>query len=775
MGIGVNTGEAVVGNIGSEQRAKYAIVGSAVNIAARVEGATVGGQVFVTAATWAQIRDLAEVNAPVDVEVKGLSEPLRLYELRGIGGRYAQRAPAAEPDATAQAKVSLALRCWVIEGKIVAHESVGGRVLRIGRRELVARLDAPMPPLTNVRLRLAYPNTPAESADIYGKVVGARRAGWSDAHPHSLHLDHGSGRPGDRRADRGQALTFPRRGLETEDAPMTDKSPVRILILGGGFGGVYTAMALEKKLARELDEGRVELALISRDNYIVFQPMLPEVISGSIGLLDTITPIRRLCPRTNLYTRSIEGIDLGRRRVTAAAGFGSQPLELEYDHLVIALGSVTSFAGAPGLAEHALPFKYLGDALVLRNHAIHVLEEADIQRDPEARRSLLTFVVAGGGFSGVEAVAELNDFVRAAARSFRNIRPEEIAVALLHAGDLILPELPPSLASFAQRLLAKRGVQIRLNTRLAGATGDAALLAGGERIPTRTLVSTVPSGPNPLVAMLPCRKDRGRVVTDPHLELPEYPGVWAVGDCALILDGRTGQPSPPTAQHATREAACVADNIAASLSGKPRRAFAFKALGKMGSLGHRSAVAEIFGLRLSGFLAWWLWRTIYLMKLPGLDRKIRVAVDWTLDLLLPPDIVQLRTERSFGIRREHFEAGEVICEEGGHGDWLYIIADGQVDVVKRVPGRGEVALRRLGPGDCFGEIAILGDHVRTATARSATAVNVLAVDRDAFHALFSTLPPLRRFFEGLIAERMMSAAGPDASPTRRPEPHASVV
>jgi NADH:ubiquinone reductase (H+-translocating) len=551
---------------------------------------------------------------------------------------------------------------------------------------------------------------------------------------------------------------------------MTGKRPTRIVILGGGFGGVYTALSLEKLLRSELDRGEVELGLVSRDNYIVFQPMLPEVISGSIGIVDTITPIRRLCPRTNLYTRMIETIDLARKQVVGAAGFGSQQLYLEYDHLVIALGNVTSFAGQPGLAEHALPFKYLGDALLVRNHAIHVLEEADIERDPEIRRSLLTFVVAGGGFSGVEAVAELNDFVRAAAKSFRNITAEEIRVVLLHAGPLILPELPESLAAFAQRLLMKRGVELRLNTRLHGATGDAALLVGGERIATRTLVSTVPSGPNPLVAALSCKKDRGRIVTDPYLELPDYRGVWAVGDCALVIDSQTSQPSPPTAQHATREARCVADNIVASLRGTPKRAFAFKALGKMGALGHRSAVAEVFGVKLSGFLAWWLWRTIYLTKLPGLDRKIRVAVDWTLDLLLPPDIVQLRTDRSVGFRREHFEPGEIIFQEGGHGEWFYILVDGEVDVVKHIPGQGMVSLRRLGPGDCFGEIALLSDHIRTATVRSITSVNLLAVDRDAFQALFSTLPPLRDFFARLLEERMAPLAGSGGHPVdaRRP-------
>src|SRR5256886_1332954 len=218
---------------------------------------------------------------------------------------------------------------------------------------------------------------------------------------------------------------------------MTDR-PVRIL--GGGFGGVSPALPLEKLLKRETRDRRVELGLISRDNYIVFQPMLPEVISGSIGILDTITPIRRLCPSTNLYTRTVDKIDLDRKRVSAAAGFGSRQCALEYDHLVIALGNVTSFAGQPGLAEHALPFKYLGDALALRNRIIHTLEEADIERDPAVRPALLTFVVAGGGVSGVEGVAELDDFVRSRAQALRNLQPAELRRVLLHGPALIPPD-----------------------------------------------------------------------------------------------------------------------------------------------------------------------------------------------------------------------------------------------------------------------------------------------------------------------------------------------
>ena len=529
--------------------------------------------------------------------------------------------------------------------------------------------------------------------------------------------------------------------------------PSRILILGGGFGGVYTALTLEKLLKAEIRRGEVELGLVSRENYIVFQPMLPEVISGSIGLLDTITPIRRLCPHTNLYTRTIESIDLDHRSVASTAGFGSRQHHLHYDHLVFALGNVTSFAGQPGLAEYALPFKYLGDALTLRNRVIHTLEEADIEQEPELRRALLTFVVAGGGFSGVEAVAELNDFVRAAARGFRNIRAEEIRVVLLHAGRLILPELPASLGEFAQRLLARRGVELRLNTRLAGATADTALLAGGDRIATRTLVSTVPAAPNPIVAMLPLPMDRGRIVVDSGLEVPGSSGVWAVGDCAAVPDAKTGGLCPPTAQHATRQATHVARNIVAALRGEPKRAFAFTALGKMGSLGRRSAVAEILGVRLSGFLAWWLWRTIYLMKLPGLDRKIRVAADWTLDLVLPTDIVQLKTDRALAVRREYFEPGQVVFREGDRGDWLYVITEGEVEVLKDGGAAEPTPLRRLGPGECFGEIALVSDRPRSATVRATCATNVLAVDREAFQALFATLPPLRGFFESLIETR----------------------
>jgi NADH:ubiquinone reductase (H+-translocating) len=529
----------------------------------------------------------------------------------------------------------------------------------------------------------------------------------------------------------------------------------RILIVGGGFGGVYAAMALEKLLK---GHESVHVGLISENNYLVFQPLLPEVISGSIGIVDTIAPIRKLCPNTDLCTREVESISLKNKTVTTSAGFLPRVSLLEYDHLVLAVGNVTSFSGQPGLAEHALSFKYLNDAFILRNRVIHCLEEATFESDPELRRALLTFVVAGGGFSGVEVVAELNDFLREGSRSFRRIAPEEIQVVLLHAGSLILPEIPESLARYAQTLLQRRGIQVRLDTRLVGATADAAILEGGGRIPTKTLVSTVPAAPNPIISTLPCKKERGRIVVNKYLEVLDYPGVWAVGDCAWILDRNTWQPCPPTAQHATRQADCVAKNIVQSLRGRPKQVFTFKTLGRLAALGHRSAVAEVFGFKLSGFVAWLLWRSIYLMKMPGLDRKLRVASDWLLDLLLPPDIVQLKFQRSPGLCREHFLSHETIFREGDRGDRLYFVVDGEVEMIKEGSG-GKQLLGRLGPGECFGEMALVNDDPRIATARTATEVNVLSMDRQMFTELFAKYPPLRRVFEDLIYERLGGRAG----------------
>jgi NADH:ubiquinone reductase (H+-translocating) len=524
----------------------------------------------------------------------------------------------------------------------------------------------------------------------------------------------------------------------------------RVVILGGGFAGIYTAMELEKAMGRADD---LEIVLVNKENYFVFQPMLPEVISGTIGILDVVSPIRRLLPRTDLHVREVESIDLDGKVVVTSPGFRPHPHVIPLDHIVFALGSVTDFRGLRGLPEHAFPFKNLGDALELRNHVIRALDEAVIEHhDERLRRQLLTFVVAGGGFSGVEVVAELNDFVREVARSYPGLDPRDIRVVLLHSGERILPEMAQDLAVFAQEILIRRGVEIRFKTALEAATGDEAILRGGERIPTKTLVSTVPSFPHPLLETLPLAKGKnGRLLASRYLQAEGRTDVWALGDCAVVPMA-DGTPSPPTAQHATRQASVAAHNILATLRGQPLRAFDFKGLGKMGSLGRRSAVAEILGIKVSGFVAWWLWRTVYLMKLPGWGRRLRVASSWTLDMLLPAELVQLKLGGSRGVAQEHFEPGQEVFRQGDLGDRVYVILSGMAEVWRSADG-AETLLARLGPGDWFGEMALLNQTTRGATVRCAASMDALSLPKREFTVLAANLPDLRRSFERVMESR----------------------
>jgi len=533
---------------------------------------------------------------------------------------------------------------------------------------------------------------------------------------------------------------------------MKEQTRKRVVILGGGFGGIYTALHLEKALRKRDD---FEITLVNKENYFVFQPMLAEVVSGNIGILDTVSPIRRMLPQTDLHVRDVESINTKQQTVTTTPGFRQQPNVIHYDHLVLALGNVTDFRGLRGLPEHAIPFKNLSDALYIRNHVIHVLEEAAIEhKDERLRQQLLTFVVAGGGFSGVEVVAELNDFVRNVVRNYPQINSSEVRVVLLHALDRILPELDEKLAMYAQRILEKRGVDIRLNTLLKAASGEEAVLSDGTNIRTRTLISTVPSSPNPLIDGLDLPKERGRLKANSSLLVEGTNNVWALGDCALIPTTAGGF-CPPTAQFATRQGKTAAHNIVAAIRGGEQKAFQFKELGKLAALGHRSAVAQVFGLNVSGFLAWFMWRTIYLTKLPGWGRRLKVAASWTFELFLPPDLVQLKLTNATGVSHEHFEPGEEVFHQGDLGDRIYIIARGQAEVAHR-ENDSETLLARLGPGEYFGEMALLNQTTRNATVRCLEPLDVLSIHKREFAVLAANLPAMRESFEQVMKQRRIA-------------------
>ena len=528
----------------------------------------------------------------------------------------------------------------------------------------------------------------------------------------------------------------------------------RVVILGGGFGGVYTAKYLTGLLGSRTD---IEVELLSEENYFVFQPLLPEVAAGGIAATHVVNPIREIVPKARFRCCSIRSVDLEKKEVLVSQGEGLELVSVPYDHLVFALGKITSFASMPGVAEHAFAMKDLADAFRLRNHVIRCLERADIESDEDAKRALLTFVVAGGGFSGVETIGELAELVTRSLRYFPRIAKTDVSFILVHAQPQILPEMPEKLRMAAARILEKRGVELVLDARVRAGSRDHVYLAD-RKIATRTFVCTVGNAPNPVVRhtidtgkfVEAKMNDRGIGVfeTDPMLACVGRPGYWAVGDCAGIPSPTGKGYCPPTAQFAIREAKACAKNIVAIIDGGTQEKFVFAALGILASLGQRSAVAEVFGFHLSGFIAWFMWRGIYLSKLPGFVRRLRVALDWTLDLFFPRDITQLQVFQNRRLDVQHFEPGEWIVRAGQVGREFFIILRGEVEVA----AEGGV-MRRLGPREVFGEKALLEDTRRTATVNAVTAVDVLVMSRGDFRAMVESFPILDTYFEKLIAER----------------------
>jgi NADH:quinone reductase (non-electrogenic) len=417
----------------------------------------------------------------------------------------------------------------------------------------------------------------------------------------------------------------------------------KILILGGGFGGLYAALELDRRLGKDPS---IEITLVNRDNFFLFTPMLHEVAASDLDLTDIVSPVRKILRHARFLEATVERVDLAARTVTVSHGRDRHEHTLAYDHLVVALGSTTNFYGLPGLEERALTMKSLSDAVRLRNRLIAQLEEADTECADAHRDQLLTFVVAGGGFAGVETIAGVNDFVRDALRYYPRARKGGIRMVLVHPGPVILPELGEKLGAYAQRKLGERGIEIHTNVKVDRINGDAVGLSNGMEIRSATLVWTAGTSPHPLIAGLPCERNRGRLCVNEYLEVGGWPGVYALGDCALVPDTRTGAFHPPTAQHALREGKVVARNIAAAIRGGKRTAFDFGNLGQLAAIGHRTGVAKILGFTFSGFVAWWLWRTIYLSKLPRFEKKVRVAMNWTLDLFFRKDFVQYQSSTS---------------------------------------------------------------------------------------------------------------------------------
>jgi NADH dehydrogenase len=415
----------------------------------------------------------------------------------------------------------------------------------------------------------------------------------------------------------------------------------RIVILGGGFAGIYTALELEKRLKRE---ERVSVTLLNDENFFLFTPMLPETGAGSIGTRHIVSPIRKLLKKTRFAEVGIEDINLESRTISARHSVTGELLMFPYDRLVISLGGVTNYFGIPGAREHTLPFKTLGDAIYVRNRTIDNLEEAAVE--PERVSSLLSFVVVGGGLTGVEVAGALNDFVREAVKFYPEIDRKNIRMSLIEAGPRLMPEMNERLAKFAEEVLQERGVEVLTRTAVTKITPQGLELSNGESRDSGTIIWAAGVITNPLISKLDLPKDeRGRIRVNEYLEVEGMENIWALGDCARIPDPQTGKTHPPTAQHAVREGKTAGRNVAASLKVGERRKFEYRTMGQLALVGERTGVADMMGYRFSGFVAWFMWRTYYLMRIPLLEKRLRVMMDWTLDLFFERDIVQLAVTR----------------------------------------------------------------------------------------------------------------------------------
>jgi NADH dehydrogenase len=414
----------------------------------------------------------------------------------------------------------------------------------------------------------------------------------------------------------------------------------RILILGAGFAGVATARALEKTL--HPDEAAI--TIVGRDNFSLFTPMLPEVSAGGLETRHIVTPVRAQLKRSQYVLGDVTAIDLGVKAVDVQHSITGVKQTLHYDQLVLAMGSVTSTFGIPGIADHALPLKSLEDAERFRNRIIASLEVADVTADPVERARLLTYVVVGGGYTGVEGTGELIDLFHSITKFYSSIKREDVRIVLIEAGTRLLAGLPPGMGTYTAKNLASRGIELLMGDGVTSLDDRAIHLASGKSIPTATVLWSAGVRPTPVLKDLPLQHARnGGIVVGRDMAVPDCPGVWALGDCAWIPMKTAGEWYPMTAQHAIREGPALAKNIAATLRGTPTKPFDFTALGTMASLGARRGVASLpNGAVITGFLAWFLWRSYYLSRLPGLDRKVRVGFDWFLGLIFPRDIAELR-------------------------------------------------------------------------------------------------------------------------------------
>jgi NADH dehydrogenase len=514
---------------------------------------------------------------------------------------------------------------------------------------------------------------------------------------------------------------------------------MRVVIVGGGFAAVQFAKTLRSKLSTP----ECEILLFSRENHMVFHPLLADVAGASINGDAAAAPLRQMLPGVGCRTERVQRIDLASSEIEFDGGNGA-PTRLPYDHVVIACGAESNLGIIPGMSEHAFAFKVMRDAIDLRQHIVHQMEQAEAASDPDRRRWYLSFIVVGAGFSGVEVAGEINELVRSSTRFYRNFRKEDVVVTLVHSQDQILPEVAPKLREFAREKMEKAGITMLLNTRAVAATHEGVELNDGRMLKGATIVCTIGTAISPIVQSLDVPKERGRLRTTPEMRIEGQTNAWAIGDCAYIINAFDNKPAAPTGQFAERQGRQAALNLVRILKGEATQPFRFKALGQLCSIGGYQAVAEMLGVHVSGFLAWLMWRGVYLFKLPTWSRRIKVGLDWSWDVLFPRDLSFLNTDTTEQVTHAYYRPGDFIHRQGEPARVFSMIEEGQVEVLQKDSQTADAkVVAVLGKGDFFGEGALLGNRPHETSIRARSAVRLRQIGSALFSEIAGSFAPLR--------------------------------
>ena len=515
------------------------------------------------------------------------------------------------------------------------------------------------------------------------------------------------------------------------------------VILGGGFAGAYCAKTIGQLLPQEAAQST---ALISEENYLVFQPMLPEVAGSALPSNAVVNPLRTFTRGVTVFKGRVNEIDYDKKEILVNAGHFSPKVRIQFKRIVLALGAEIDLSRVPGMPEHAFLMQNVGDAMQLRSTIIGRFEEANIQTDPEIKRRLLTFVVVGGGYSGVETAGQIVDLFHGIHKFYTNVSHDDFRVVLIHSRDVLLPTLSEKLGRYAEKMLRKRGLDIILNRRVKALTSKQVYLDNGDIIESNCVVSTVGTAPHSVVMDL-CSKfgikhHKGRIETDNTMKVIGTDYVYAAGDCASVPLWKTDEFCAPTAQFAMRQGVLLGKNLVALQKGQAPKPFKFTGLGELAAIGHRTAVASVMGLNFSGFIAWFMWRTIYLSKLPGMDRKLRVMIDWTFDLFFPRDINVINPRQTQSLQEVYLEKGNILFNPGEPAFSFYVVKSGQIDIVD-----GEELIKTIRSGEFFGERALFEDDTWRFQAVAREPTTLVGLSGTEFKAVMGTSTYFQRLLK----------------------------